>query len=63
MAGQVISLPDNRRPPTLRAMAMRRSSSAILGVVLALVAMLGLVVVSGWHSAMIHDHSVVQVAA
>ena len=63
MAGQVISLPDNRRPPTLRAMAMRRSSSAILGVVLALVAMLGLVVVSGWHSAMIQDHSVVQVAA
>ena len=44
-------------------MAMRRSPSAILGVVLAFVAMLGLMAVSGWHSAMVHDHSVVQVAA
>jgi hypothetical protein len=63
MAGQVIFLPHNGRPPTLRAMAMRRSPSAILGVMLALVAMLGLVAVSGWHSAMVHDHDVVQVAA
>lgn len=58
-----MSLPHNRRPPTLPAMARRRSPSAILGAVLALVAMLGLVAVSGWHSAMVHDHNVVQVAA
>jgi hypothetical protein len=44
-------------------MAMRRSSSALLGAVLALVAMLGLVAASGWHSAMIHDHVPVPVAA
>lgn len=44
-------------------MAMRRSSSAIFGAVLALVAMLGLVAASGWHSAMVHDHALVQVDA
>ncbi|CAM3067679.1 hypothetical protein I6G65_01745 (plasmid) [Sphingomonas paucimobilis] len=44
-------------------MAMRRSSSALFGAVLALVAMLGLVAASSWHSAMVHDHVPVQVAA
>ena len=63
MAGQVIFLPRSQPPPTLRAMAMRRSSSALFGAVLAFVAMLGLVAASGWHSAMVHDHMPVQVAA
>jgi len=42
---------------------MRRYSSALFGAVLALVAMLGLVAASSWHSVMVHDHMPVQVAA
>ncbi len=59
---QVISLPRFLRRLTLQMMAVQRSSVAILGVVLALAAVLGLVAVSGWHSAMVHDHGPVQVA-
>lgn len=59
----MIFLPRSQPPPTLRAMAMRRSSSALFGAVLALVAMLGLVAASGWHSAMVHDHVPRQVGA
>lgn len=34
---------------------MRRSRSALVGAVLALVAMLGIFALSGWHNAVIHD--------
>ncbi|MHA0337297.1 hypothetical protein [Sphingomonas aquatilis] len=34
---------------------MRQTRSALLGAVLALVAMLGLVMLSSWHNAMVHD--------
>ncbi|QBM75942.1 hypothetical protein E2E30_09305 [Sphingomonas sp. AAP5] len=36
-------------------MPTRRSRSALLGAVLALVAMLGLIGLSGWHGAIVHD--------
>ncbi|NTS66593.1 hypothetical protein HRV97_15685 [Sphingomonas sp. HHU CXW] len=36
-------------------MPMRHPRSALLGAVLALVAMLGLIGLSGWHNAIVHD--------
>lgn len=61
MAGQVILLPRGRYQPRPPAMAMRHSPT-FLGAVLALVAMLGLLVASGWHSATVHDHNPIKVA-
>jgi len=40
-------------------MTTRRSRSALLGAVLALVAMLGLIGASGWHNALVHDDDAV----
>lgn len=46
-------------PSTLKPMTARRSRSALLGAVLALVAMLGLIGASGWHNAIVHDDDAV----
>lgn len=60
MAGPVTCLPRTHVPPTLKRMPTRRSRSALLGAVLALVAMLALIGLSGWHSAVVHDDYPVQ---
>lgn len=59
MAGAVTCLPRTHVPPTLKPMTTRRSRSALLGAVLALVAMLGLIGASGWHNALVHDDDAV----
>lgn len=41
-------------------MALRRSPYALIGAVLALVALLGLIGVATWHSAVIHDDDPIQ---
>lgn len=55
MAGSVKYLSRTHVPSTLRPMEIRRSRSALLGAVLALVAMLGMIGASGWHGAVVHD--------
>ncbi|WP_343526197.1 hypothetical protein [Sphingomonas sp.] len=44
-------------------MSLCQTRSTLLGAVLALVAMLGLVALSGWHSAVVHDDDPVHVAS
>ncbi|WP_140852451.1 hypothetical protein [Sphingomonas glacialis] len=44
-------------------MAIRRSRSVFLGAVLAVVAVFGMMAVSGWHTAMVHDDDAMHVAA
>ncbi len=38
-------------------MTVRRSRLTLLGAALALIAMIGLSALSGWHSAFVHDHA------
>lgn len=59
MAGPVICLPASGAPRNLSRMPMRHPRSALFGAVLALVAMLGLICVSGWHNAIVHDDDAV----
>lgn len=42
---------------------MRASRPHLLGAVLGIIAMFGIIVLSGWHSASIHDHVPVTVAS
>lgn len=49
--------------PRMSNVTVRRPSFALLGAVLALVAMLGLSALSGWHSATIHDHAPVHASS
>ena len=49
--------------PTLFAMAKRGSPSALFAAMLAMIAMLGIVTLSGWHSAIVHGHDPVRAAS
>lgn len=44
-------------------MPMRRSQSALFGAWLALVAVMGLFVLSGWHNAVVHDDDPIHVVS
>jgi len=44
-------------------MPVRHPRSALLGALLALVAMLGLIALSGWHNAIIHDDDAIHAAS
>ncbi len=55
MAGELIRLPRTDTVRRRDGVTVRRSHFALLGAVLALVAMLGLTALTSWHSAIVHD--------
>ncbi|WP_156357782.1 hypothetical protein [Sphingomonas sp. Leaf62] len=56
MAAPMLPLPRRQPDHSIGSMALFRSFPAVLGVVLAMFAMLGIVAVTGWHSGFVHDH-------
>ena len=56
-------LPISGVRPTLGSMAMRRSHSAFLGAFLAVIALFGIIAVSGWHNAIVHDDDAIHVGS
>lgn len=59
----MIRLLHSGAPPTLFVMANRRSRSAFLAAILAMITMFGLATLSGWHGATVHDHNLVHAAS
>ena len=57
------ALPGESTSPRPWAVAAHRSRSAILGALLALLAVLGMSALSTWHSADFHDHDPAHVAS
>jgi hypothetical protein len=56
-------LPSSCRPVILTTMAIRHARSVFLNAALALLAVLGVIGLSGWHDAMVHDEDPVHAAS
>ncbi len=61
--GAGMRLPRPRMGPRLRVVTMRRPRSAFTGVILVVIALFGIIAVSGWHSAIVHDDDAIHASS